>query len=156
MGNKILISILVLVILLLIGGGGAAFWYMTKTPNISKQMQTKKQKNVNSADANLAEIGPLYPLEPITVNFTTPDKKDVTLKVTVSLELSSKLLSNELDAQNSVIRDEIIGILSSKALAGIDSKMEKDKLCNDIKTSLNSMLTDGQIKNVYIVNFIIQ
>ena len=73
----------------------------------------------------------------------------------MSLELSSKLLSNELDAQNSVIRDEIIGILSSKALINIDSEAEKNKLCNDIKTSLNSMLSDGKIKNVYIVHFMI-
>ena len=154
--NKILIGIIVFLILLLIGGGGAVFWYITKTPNTAEKMQVSKQKNVKSADESLSEIGPLYPLTPITVNLKTPDEKDVYLKVTVSLELSSKLLSNELDAKNAVIKDEIIRILSSKTLVDIDSEVEKDKLCNDIKASLNTMLTDGRIQNVYIVNFIIQ
>ncbi len=154
--NKILISIIIFLILLLLGGGGVAFWYITKTPNNPESVQTTTQKKVNNEDESLSEIGPLYPLAPITVNLKTLDEKDTYLKVTMSLELSSKLLSNELDAKNAVIRDEIIRILSSKTLVDIDSEVEKDKLCNDIKRSLNSMLTDGQIKNVYIVNFIIQ
>ena len=154
--NKILISIIVFLILLLLGGAGVAFWYITKTPNNPESVQTTTQKQVNNEDESLSKIGPLYPLAPITVNLKTLDEKDTYLKVTMSLELSSKLLSNELDAKNAVIRDEIIRILSSKTLVDIDSEVEKDKLCNDIKTSLNSMLTDGQIKNVYIVNFIIQ
>ncbi len=154
--NKILISIIVFLILLLIGGGGAAFWYLTKTPDNPDGVQTSKQKSVNSADETLAEIGPLYPLKPITVNLETQDEKDVYLKTTLSLELSSKELSNELDAKNDVIRDDIIRILSAKTLADIDSEVEKDKLCTEIKTSLNAMLTDGRIRNVYIVEFIIQ
>jgi len=154
--NKILIGIIIFLILLLIGGGATAFWYITKAPNKSEQMQTNKQQNANSKDESLAEIGPLYPLEPITVNLRNPDEKDIYLKITLSLELSAKLLSNELNAKNAVIRDEIIRILSSKTLLDIDSEVEKDKLCVEIKKSLNSMLTDGKIKNVYIVNFIIQ
>ena len=153
--NKLLIGIIVFLILLIIGGGGTVFWYLTKTPSSSEAIQTSQQQ-AKSEDASLAEIGPLYPLTPITVNLKNKDEKDVYLKVTLSLELSSKLLANELDAKNAVIRDEIIRILSSKTPADIDSELEKDKLCNDIKTSLNTMLTDGQIKNVYIVNMVIQ
>ena len=154
--NKILISIIVFLILLIVGGGGALFWYITKAPNKSEQLQTSEHKSVNSEDESLSEIGPLYPLAPITVNLENQDEKVIYLKVTFSLELSSKLLSNELDAKNAVIRDEIIRILSSKTLLDIDSEVEKDKLCRDIKKSLNSMLEDGQIKNVYIVSFIVQ
>ena len=150
--NKLLIGIIVFLILLIIGGGGAAFWYLSKTPSSSEAIQTSQQQAQKSEDASLAEIGPLYPLTPITVNLKNKDEKDVYLKVTLSLELSSKLLANELDAKNAVIRDKIIKILSSKTLVDIDSELGKDKLCNAIKSSLNAMLTDGQIKNVYIVN----
>jgi len=68
--NKILISIIIFLILLIIGGGGATFWYITKTSNKSEQMQTSK-------DESFSEIGPLYPLEPITVNLENPDEKDI-------------------------------------------------------------------------------
>ena len=154
--NKLLIGIIVFLILLIIGGSATVFWYVTKTPSSSEAIQTSKQQAQKSEDASLAEIGPLYPLTPITVNLKNKDEKDVYLKVTLSLELSSKLLANELDAKNAVIRDEIIRILSSKTPADIDSELEKDKLCNAIKASLNAMLTDGKIRNVYIVNMVIQ
>jgi len=154
--NKLLIGIIVFLILLIIGGAGAAFWYITKPTDKPEQTQTAKQTNTKSADETLAQIGPLYPLKPITVNLENPDGKDVYLKATFSLELSSKVLSNELDAKNAVIRDEIIRILSAKTTADIDSELEKDRLCMQIKNSLNAMLTDGQIRNVYIVSLIIQ
>ncbi len=154
--NKILISIIIFLILLVIGGGGAAFWYMTKTSEKSESIQTSKQQDENSEDESLSQIGPLYPLKPITVNLRNQDEKDVYLKVTLSLELSTQLLVSELDAKDAVIRNEIIRILSSKTPTNIDSELAKDKLCNDIKISLNAMLTDGQIKNVYIVNMVIQ
>ena len=154
--SKLLIGIIVFLILLIIGGGATVFWYVTKTPSSSEAIQTNKQQEKKSEDATLAQIGPLYPLTPITVNLRNKDEKDVYLKVTLSLELSSKLLANELDAKNAVIRDEIIRVLSTKTPADIDSELEKDKLCNAIKASLNAMLTDGKIRNVYIVNMVIQ
>lgn len=154
--NKILISIIVFLILLILGGGATAFWYITKTPNKSNSIKISKKQIKNSEDESLSEIGPLYPLKPISVNIKNKDGKDIYLKVTLSLELNSKILSYELDARNTVIRNEIIRILSSKTLTGIDSEFEKDKICNEIKTSLNAILTDGQINNVYIVNFVIQ
>jgi len=154
--NKILISIIIFLILLIIGGGGTAFWYIIKTPNKSEPIKTSQKQDANTEDESLSEIGPLYPLKPITVNFKNQDEKDVYLKVTLSLELSSKILSPELDAKNAVVRDKIIRILSSKTPADIDSEFEKDKICNEIKASLNAILTDGQIKNVYIVSCVIQ
>jgi len=154
--NKLLISIIVFLILLIVGGGGALFWYITKPSNQTKQVQTLQSQDANSEDDDFAQIGPLYPLKPITVNLKTQDDKDVYLKATFSLELNNKLLANELDAKNPVIRDEIIRILSAKTPADIDSEFEKNKLCIEIKKSLNAILTDGQIKNVYIVSFVIQ
>ena len=152
--NKIFIVIIVFLLLILIGGGAGFFWYMqNKETSVSA---TPKEKKVNPADETLAEIGPLYPLAPITVNLKTTDGKDVYLKATLSLELDSKLLKNELDAKNAVLRDEIILILSNYTQVDVISDTGKKKICEHIKNKLNSMLHDGQIRNVYIVSFIIQ
>ena len=156
--NKILLIIIVFLFLILIGGGVGVYWYMQKDTtdanvNVTPSPQEKK---VNSADETLAEVGPLYPLAPITVNLKTSDEKDVYLKATLSLELDSKLLKNELDAKNAVIRDEIILILSNYTQVDVASDNGKAEICERIKEKLNSMLHDGQIRNVYIVSFIIQ
>ena len=155
MSNKSLIIIIVILILLLISGAVGALWYIQKQ-DTSKGEQGKVEKQVNPQDETLSEIGPLYPLTPITVNLKTADEKDTYLIATLSLELDDKLLSNELDDKNAVIRDEIILILSNKTLEDVSSELGKQKICEEIKKKLNSMLSDGEIRNVYIVKFIIQ
>ena len=151
--NKILITIVVILIITLLGGSAAAFWYLNKIDTTQTQLNKKEQ---NSTHETLAKIGPLYPLKPFTVNLRTASGKDVYLKATLTLELDDKLLSKELDAKNAVIRDNIIMILSNQTAQSITSDMGKSKICKKIKANLNTILTDGQIRNVYIVNFVIQ
>ena len=156
--NKLLIAVISLLILLIIGGAAAFIFYVDKedkTAISQKQEQTSTQSDTTTQET-LAEIGPLYPLAPITVNLRSTTDKDVYLKISLSLELSNKLLANELDAKNAVIRDNIILILSSKSVADIDSDTGKALLCDDIKAKLNTLLDDGYIKNVYIVSFVIE
>lgn len=151
--NKTLITIIVILIITLLGASAAAFWYLNKIDTTQTQVNRQEQ---NTTDETLAKIGPLYPLKPFTVNLRTASAKDVYLKATLTLELDDKLLSKELDAKNAVIRDNIIMILSNQTAQSITSDMGKSKICKKIKANLNSILTDGQIRNVYIVNFVIQ
>jgi len=151
--NKTLITIIVILIITLLGASAAAFWYLNKIDTTQTQVNRQEQ---NTTDETLAKIGPLYPLKPFTVNLRTASGKDVYLKATLTLELDDKLLSKELDAKNAVIRDNIIMILSNQTAQSITSDMGKSKICKKIKANLNSILTDGQIRNVYIVNFVIQ
>jgi flagellar basal body-associated protein FliL len=154
--NKFLISIIIFFILLIIGGGTTAFWYITKTQNEANPANISKKQTQNNKNESLLKIGPLYPLKPISVNVKNSDQKDHYLKITLTLELSSKILSYELNTQNALIRDKIITILKSKTPIDFDSEFEKDKICNEIKAALNAILTDGQIKNAYIVSLVIQ
>ncbi len=155
MPRKFLLIIIVILILTLAGGVIVTLWYMDHQ-NEGKNEHIKIEKQVNSEDDSLSNIGPLYPLTPITVNLKTANAKDIYLTATLSLELDNKLLSNELDDKNAVIRDEIIFILSNKTPQDVSSELGKQIICDQIKNKLNSMLTDGKIKNVYIVKFIIQ
>jgi len=155
--NKFLISIIIFLIFLIIGGGATAFWYITKIPNkVNSASKISKKQALNSENESLITIGPLYSLKPITVNLKNRDEQDVNLRITLTLELNCKILSHELNAQNTLVRNKIITILKSKTPVDFDSEFEKDKICNEIKTALNAILTDGQIKNVYIVSLVIQ
>ena len=151
--NKMLISIIIILILILLSALGGLFWYLEKEKEPKTQVITKP---LDPKDETLSDIGPLYPLKPFIVNLQTPDESDVYLKATLSLELDDKLLSHELDKKTAVVRNAIIEILSSYTQDVIMSQKGKDEVCIKIKNKLNSMLTDGQIRNVYIVSFIIQ
>jgi len=155
--NKLLIILISLLILIIIGGAAGFVLYVDKEDKTAtlKEKQLPSQSD-SKQEETLSEIGPLYPIAPITVNLKNMDGKDVYLKISLSLELSNKLLANELDTKNAVIRDNIILLLSSKSIEDISSEIAKTKLCDEIKTKLNSLLDDGYIKNVYIVSFIIE
>ncbi len=155
MSKKFLIVIIILLVLTLIGGVIATLLFMNQQ-NEMKNENIGVEKQVSPEDESLSKIGPLYPLTPITVNLKTIDGKDAYLTATLSLELNDKLLLNELNDKNAVIRDEIILILSNKTPAEVSSELGKQKICDAIKNKINSMLSDGEIKNVYIVKFIIQ
>ena len=162
--NKLLIVLISLLILLIIGGAAGFIYYInqkesveaTKQQELAVQPTDSIQQEASTEEETLSEVGPLYPLEPFTVNLQSSDSKDVYLKITLSLELSNKELSKELDAKIAVIRNNIILILSNKSVTDLSSDAGKAALCDEIKEQLNPLLDDGEIRNVYIVSFIIQ
>ena len=103
----------------------------------------------------LDKIGILYPLDTFTVNLLSENGSRY-LKAQVSLELSGKELTEELDAKKAVIRDRILRILSSKSIEEVSTLKGKDQLGAQIMQELNTMLKDGSINGVYFTDFVIQ
>jgi len=167
--NMLMIIIIVVLILIIIIGAVVAFLLMSgddeAAANASapqakeKSVTPKKAKHIENAsiddDRPLSEIGVLYPLDTFTVNLKSDSGRRY-LKATLSLELSGEELSTELDAKKAVLRDRIIRILSSKTLEEVSSRKGKKKLSEQIMNTLNSMITDGQIKGIYFTEFVIQ
>lgn len=136
--KKFLIIFTLFLILLVIGGAGGLFWYLQQKDE-AKTMQMEKQ--MTPKDEILSDIGPLYPLKPFHINLHT---------ITISLELSDTILSNELDAKNTKIHELITQILIHYSQDVIISQKGKKEICAKITQQLNAILKDGQIKNVYI------
>jgi len=166
--NMLMIIIIVVLILVIIIGAVVAVLLMggdeetaknTPAPQ-TKERSVSAQGSRTTNDAfndtrKLDQIGTLYPLDTFTVNLKSDSGRRF-LKVTMSLELSIPELSHELDAKAAVLRDRIIRILSSKTLEEISSKKGKQKVTEQIMDTLNSMITDGQIKGIYFTEFVIQ
>ena len=168
--NMLMIIIIVVLILIIIIGAVVAVMLMngddavdaTATPQAKEKTVSNSSKSMSRAtnDAynntrKLDQIGTLYPLDTFTVNLKSDSGRRY-LKVTMSLELEGKELSNELDAKAAVLRDRIIRILSSKTLEEISSKKGKQKVSQQIMDALNAMLSDGEIKGIYFTEFVIQ
>lgn len=166
--NMLMIIIIVVLVLIIIIGAVVAVLLIsgddeavdaTAPQAKEKSVSAVKSKKIENAsideDRSLSDIGPLYPLDTFTVNLKS-DAGRRYLKATMSLELSGEELSQELDAKAAVLRDRIIRILSSKTLEEISSKKGKKKVSEQIMNTLNSMITDGQIKGIYFTEFVIQ
>ena len=166
--NMLMIIIIVILILIIVIGAVVAVLLMSgddeaavkNAPQTQERKVNDQKTHRNSStsmlnDRKLSDIGVLYPLDTFTVNLKS-DAGRRYLKVTMSLELDNPELSHELDSKSPVLRDRIIRILSSKTLEEISSKKGKQKVSEQIMDTLNSMITDGQIKGIYFTEFVIQ
>jgi len=164
--NLLLIIIIVVLVLVILIGAVLAVLLMGGDEEETVKEEPKKEKRVSksrqSSSSNmmedsrqLSEIGILYPLDTFTVNLKS-DAGRRYLKSTISLELEGEELSIELDAKTAVLRDRIIRILSSKTLEEVSSKKGKAKVGAQIKDTLNAMIADGQVLDIYFTEFVVQ
>lgn len=160
-GKMMLIIIIVLILLILIGGGLAAFLLLSGDDGASNQPQQVRQsaaaKNgANSArSTNLLTIGPMYPMDQFVVNLLSESGSRF-LKVSLDIELSAEELSAEMDKKKPAIRDIIIRTLSSKTFEEVSTMKGKERLKDEVVQKINEILADGQVRNIFFTDFVVQ
>ena len=160
-GNMVLIVVIVLLVVLLVGGGAATFLLLgghgeesaKAAPAQQEVVKTEKKSSKKSTDHLV--IGPMYPMAQFVVNLLS-ESGNRFLKVAVDLELSDPKLQPEMDRKKSLIRDIIIRTFSSKTFEEISTLKGKDKLKDEVLDKINENLSDGQVKNIYFTDFVVQ
>ena len=155
-GSKLLLIVIIVLLLLLLVIGGLVAYFLLSSPPKQQQQQQPTQQQIKKHKVNsLTKMGPIYPLDPFTVNLVSSNA-DRYLKCKIDFELDSPALQKEVDKKLPAIRDMIISILSSKSIEEIQTAQGKQKLKDEIKRKINSFLTTGEIRNVYFTEFVIQ
>ena len=96
----------------------------------------------------------MYPMAQFVVNLLS-ESGNRFLKVSIDLELSDPKLQ-PMDHKKSLIRDIIIRTFSSKTFEEISTLKGKDKLKDEVLDKINENLSDGQVKNIYFTDFVVQ
>ncbi|ATB69285.1 flagellar biosynthesis protein FliL [Sulfurospirillum diekertiae] len=159
--NMVLIIVIALLVVLLVGGGATAFLMLGSSHEeataTTTQQDTKveKKKSSSKKSTDHLTIGPMYPMAQFVVNLLS-ESGNRFLKVAVDLELSDVKLQPEMDHKKSLIRDIIIRTFSSKTFEEISTLKGKDKLKEEVLDKINENLSDGQVKNIYFTDFVVQ
>ncbi|MBU5488390.1 flagellar basal body-associated FliL family protein [Clostridium sp. MSJ-8] len=135
-----IIIIVILVVVLGVGAFGGAYLFM--------------QKNSQKAKVIVETKVPI--LEDVTVNLA--DGKDRFLKTTVYISYNEKnsKLGDEITSKTVEVQDKAVLFLQSKSSDDFTSSNE-EALKKELKNSINSILTKGEIVNVYFPNgFLVQ
>jgi flagellar FliL protein len=164
-GNKLVIIIVavVLVVLIIVGvvvmmllGGDEEAAPKGGAAPVTQEAPAKKGAGAKrTSDKVYTSVGPMHELKRFTVNLLTDSGRKY-LRTTITLELDSPDLVGELGQKDNALRDVIIGILTSKTFEEISTTKGKDRLKDEIVETLNQSLVDGQIKNVFFTEFVIQ
>jgi flagellar FliL protein len=134
---------ILVVLVALLGGGGYLGYVKFLKPPPAENKQPEVEQNVAH------EMGTFL------VNLSDPGGKRY-LKIAIQLELNNQLASQELNKRNVEVRDAILMILSSKEYTDIGNAMGKMVLKRELITRLNKMLRDGQVKEIYFTDFLVQ
>jgi flagellar protein FliL len=131
------------VLLVLLGGGGYLGYVKFLKPPPPESQQPEVEQSVAQ------EMGTFL------VNLSDPGGKRY-LKISIQLELNNQPVSQELSKRNVEVRDTILMILSSKEYNDIGNAMGKMVLKRELLTRMNKMLRDGQVKEIYFTEFLVQ
>ncbi|MBI4733475.1 MAG: flagellar basal body-associated FliL family protein [Rubrobacteridae bacterium] len=146
--GKLKLPILIVVVASLAVGSGL---FVTK---VAKGNSEKDKKEAVKEEKN-KEVGKFITLDPFTVNLSGGTNY---LQTAVAFEVKSDNaeLAKELEERKPQINDSVITILSAKTVEEIDTAQKREKLKNEIKKSVDSMLSYGKIERVYFSTFIMQ
>ena len=97
--------------------------------------------------------GLLYPLEPFTANLAQGEGPRRFIRISLVLKFNKETKKEEIDARKPQISDTIISMLNSKKPEELLKKEGKEYLKEEVKTSINNFLVDGQIVDIYYVGF---
>lgn len=160
--NIILIIIIVILIVFLLGGGLLVYFLMSGNDESSIEQaeqqvaqMSKKGPTPRERSNDFFNVGPMYPLDQFVVNLLSESGSRY-LKMELNLELSSELLTVEIDQKKPLIRDIIIRTLTSKTYEDVSTAKGKERLKDEIVGKLNEIIRDGYIKNVFFTDFIVQ
>ncbi len=113
---------------------------------------TKKSEKI---DVQTEEMLYLVPMREFLVNLLDYGGRRF-LKATINLEVNNGTVTTEITAKETILRNYIINILSSKTFNDVKSVEGKNDLRKSIITKCNLILKTGKVLNVYFNEFIIQ
>lgn len=144
-----LIKIAALVVILAALGGGGFFAYgkfFNKAPAEAEQGQTAAAR---------PEKQVICDWDPMLVNLADPGGKRY-LKLGMKMELSSERILEEMKNRSFQIKDAMLMILSSKEFDDIATPSGKQALKQEIMAQMNKILKQGQVKEIFFTDFIVQ
>lgn len=151
--SKTMLIIIISVVVLFMGTVGAGFFILwnkinqiPQNPAIAEDVALEEEENA---------IGPLYTLDTMIVNLADHGGKRY-LRVTMALELSDPEALTTIEGRLPQVRDAILMILPTKKYDDVSTTEGKIALRTEVMDKINSLMTKGQVNNIYFTEFVVQ
>ncbi len=150
---KLIIGAMALVILATVGSAFATYLMFGGT---GSAISNGDSSSMDSASAP-RPMGPVFEVGEFTVNISTPTLQPRFIRTGIVLEISSERnLAQELESRHPQIRDRIITILRSRSVEQLNQNGGLDELRRDIARSINELLLQGEVIEVYFMDLVLQ
>jgi flagellar FliL protein len=154
---KGILSILAIVVNFSVLGGGAFLVYKSTIGHVPVSITEEKLKKEAPQILIGTDAEPyIYTLEKITANLSGEPRMLIQIEVNLEVLDSigyAEVMSEDMKTRS---RDQILKILMSQSFQEVASIQGKLFLKQKIMDSLNAIMTEGVIKNVYFSEFVVQ
>lgn len=155
-GSPLKLIIILVVALAVLGGGG--FFAYTKFfkahPPAEAAEEGHEKQGAATAKAQ-SEKPVIYDWEPLMVNLADPGGKRY-LKLNMKVELTNEKALEELKTRSFQLKDAMLMLLSGKEFDDISTSSGKQALKQETIAQVNKILKQGQVKEIYFTDFIVQ
>jgi flagellar protein FliL len=97
----------------------------------------------------------IYNLDDMIINPAQSNGK-MLLLASVGISVSEEAAKKMLEEKQVVIKDAVITVLTGKNVEQLNNIANRDMIKSEIMSSLNTLIPDSGIKNIYFSKFIIQ
>lgn len=166
-GKMKLILIVVAAVVIGAGGAVAALTFLGGSGGAPEESAAVEESVVEESTADgaghgggeAAEAEPAGPqnieFKPFIVNLNDAGGKRY-LKLTMSVDVDTEALGQEINSKMPMFRDTILLLLSSLSYDDIATTDGKMRLRNQMLNRINTQLTSGKIRNIYFAEFVVQ
>jgi flagellar protein FliL len=153
----IIIGGAVLLVLILAGGGA---WFFLSGDDAAPETAESEGDSKKADEAT--EKGPAmyYSLKPLFVVNLPQDKSAKMMQIGVDLMVRSPELLEFIQANDPVIRHQLLNLFSTQDASSLRKRSGKEKLQEEVKTTIQKIVTDmggpGEVEAVYFTSFVMQ
>ncbi|MBT9173514.1 MAG: hypothetical protein DDT21_01915 [Syntrophomonadaceae bacterium] len=142
--SKTKLLLLAIMVLALLGGGLAFYTFFV-------QANQDERESLPAKEEPLLIHGPLS----FTVNMSDRAQRRY-LKATIALGYADEKMSSELEQRSVQIRDVVIKVLRSFSTEDMATGEGVARLRAELIKNLNTLLTSGEIKEIYFTDLLVQ
>ena len=142
--NNNFIKLIAIFLLMVVVAAGTSYGVMTYFTSTQQEEQQQEKK----------EFGPTYTLGEFTVNLSDSGGYQF-IKASIVVEVSDEKVIEELEKRSPQLRDVLISNMREASVDEIEEPGART-LKTNIKNELNTVLSEGQIENVWFTQLVIQ
>ncbi len=109
----------------------------------------------NRTEAQRDSLGPLVEMDEFVVNIDDGDRTRF-LKTGITLEVRDSRSREEIEHRMPQIRDTVLSRASSKSYREVRDMQGKKQLRMEIQQEINSILSQGEVRQVFFTEFVVQ
>jgi len=156
-GKKSKLTLILAIVggLILLGGVGVGAYLIGASGPEQAPGAEVAESSAPAQKAQAGKVGPMVDISGFIINILDRDEVRY-LKAAITLEADSEAGALELQERQAQVRDAILLLIGNKTFDELRDLQGKMQLRSELIAQINTLLQQGQVKNIYFTDFVVQ